>query len=123
MSGGNANKKERSLRRSIVDVLNGNFLTKDDVLFHLPYLLFLCLLALIYIANGYVAEDTVRKLNKVGREVKEFRSEYITTKSELMYKSKQSELAEFIDRKGLGLKESFEPPKKIVVESENLIED
>ncbi len=123
MSGGNANKKERSLRRSIVDVLNGNFLTKDDVLFHLPYLLFLSLLALIYIANGYVAEDTVRKLNKVGREVKEFRSEYITTKSELMYKSKQSELAEFIDRKGLGLKESFEPPKKIVVESENLIED
>ena len=123
MSGGNANKKERSLRRSIVDVLNGNFLTKDDVLFHLPYLLFLCLLALIYIANGYMAEDTVRKLNKVGREVKEFRSEYITTKSELMYKSKQSELAEFIDRKGLGLKESFEPPKKIVVESENLIED
>ena len=123
MSGGNENKKERSFRRSIVDVLNGNFLTKDDVLFHLPYLLFLSLLALIYIANGYVAEDTVRKLNKVGREVKEFRSEYITTKSELMYKSKQSELAEFIDRKGLGLKESFEPPKKIVVESENLIED
>ena len=123
MSGINLNKKERSLRRSIVDVLNGNFLTKDDVLFHLPYLLFLCLLALIYIANGYVAEDTVRKLNKVGREVKEFRSEYITTKSELMYKSKQSELAEFIERKGLGLKESFEPPKKIVVESENLIED
>lgn len=123
MSGVNLNKKERSLRRSIVDVLNGNFLTKDDVLFHLPYLLFLCLLALIYIANGYVAEDTVRKLNKVGREVKEFRSEYITTKSELMYKSKQSELAEFIERKGLGLKESYEPPKKIVVESENLIED
>jgi hypothetical protein len=70
-----------------------------------------------------MAEDTVRKLNNVGKEVKEFRSEYITTKSELMYKSKQSELADFIDQKGMGLKESFEPPRKIKVSSQNLIED
>lgn len=40
-----------------------------------------------------------------------------------MYKSKQSELADFIDQKGMGLKESFEPPRKIKVSSQNLIED
>lgn len=120
---GAANKKDKSVGRSFVDIINGNFLTKDDVLRHLPFLMFLCLLALVYIANGYMAEDTVRKLNNVGKEVKEFRSEYITTKSELMYKSKQSELADFIDQKGMGLKESFEPPRKIKVSSQNLIED
>lgn len=118
-----ANKKDKSVGRSFVDIINGNFLTKDDVLRHLPYLMFLGLLALVYIANGYMAEDTVRKLNNVGKEVKEFRSEYITTKSELMYRSKQSELADFIDQKGMGLKESFEPPRKIKVSSQNLIED
>ena len=120
---GAAYKKDKSVGRSFVDIINGNFLTKDDVLRHLPYLMFLFLLALVYIANGYMAEDTVRKLNNVGKEVKEFRSEYITTKSELMYKSKQSELADFIDQKGMGLKESFEPPRKIKVSSQNLIED
>jgi hypothetical protein len=120
---GAANKKDKSVGRSFVDIINGNFLTKDDVLRHLPFFMFLCLLALVYIANGYMAEDTVRKLNNVGKEVKEFRSEYITTKSELMYKSKQSELADFIDQKGMGLKESFEPPRKIKVSSQNLIED
>lgn len=111
-------KKERSVGRSFVDVINGNFLTRDDVLYHLPYMLYLCLLALIYIANGYLAEDTVRKLNSANKEVKELRSEYITTKSELMYKSKQSQLAEFIVEKGMGLEESYEPPKKVIVERE-----
>lgn len=115
--------KEKSVGRSFVDVINGNFLTRDDVLRHLPYLLFCCFLALIYIANGYVAEDTVRKLNKVSKELKEYRSEYITTKSELMYKSKQSELAAYINLKGLGLKESYEPPKKIIVQQNKKIEE
>jgi hypothetical protein len=111
-------KKDRSVARSFVDVINGNFLTRDDVLYHLPYVMYLSLLALAYIANGYLAEDTVRKLNRSNKEVKELRSEYITTKSELMYKSKQSQLAEFIAEKGMGLEESYEPPKKIVVEPE-----
>lgn len=62
---GAANKKDKSVGRSFVDIINGNFLTKDDVLRHLPFLMFLCLLALVYIANGYMAEDTVRKLNNV----------------------------------------------------------
>src|SRR5690606_30991916 len=89
-------KNETQVGRNIIDVINGNFLTKDDVLRHFPYLLFLGVLALIYIANGYLAEDTVRKINQSNKELKELRSEYITTKSELMYKSKQSELADFI---------------------------
>ncbi len=115
--------KERSVGRSLVDVINGNFLTHDDVLSHLPFVLFLFFLALVYIANGYLAEDTVRQLNAIGKNVKEARSEYITTKSELMYKSKQSELAEYIKIKGMGLEESSEPPKKIVVSDLNLIEN
>lgn len=110
------------VKRNIIDVVNGNFLTKDDVLSHMPYLLFLGFLALIYIANGYLAEDTVRKINQSTKELKELRSEYITTKSELMYKSKQSELADFIRQKGLGLKESYEPPKKIVIKDKSVIE-
>lgn len=101
--------------RSFAGILNGNILTRDGVVRHLPYLLFLAFLALIYIANGYLAEDTVRELNRVDNELKELRSEYITTKSDLMYKSKQSQIANILEQKQLGLKESYYPPKKIVV--------
>ncbi|MCB0483479.1 MAG: hypothetical protein KDC37_02850 [Flavobacteriales bacterium] len=97
----------------VADIINGNILTREKVLVHLPFVLFISLLALIYIANGFLAEDNVRRLNAVGNEVKELRSEYITIKSDLMYKSKQSELARIIDGRGLGLRESYQPPYKI----------
>lgn len=104
-------KKHTSL---IADLLNGNILTRESFLDHLPFILFIAFLALTYISNGFLAEQNIRELNKVNNELKELRSEYITIKSELMYKSKQSELAKIIDERELGLKESFEPPKKII---------
>jgi hypothetical protein len=97
------------------DVLNGNIFTRDYIVVHMPFFLFLAFLGLLYIANGYLAEDAVRSLNKLDNEIKELRSEYISNRSELMYKSKQSELAASIQRKGLELTESIEPPKKIVI--------
>lgn len=104
------------------DVMTGNIFTRDYIIVHLPFFFYLAFLALLYIANGYLAEDAVRKLNRVGNEIKELRSEYITTKSELMYQSKQSELAATINRKGFELRESTAPPKKILVESIEKIE-
>jgi len=110
-------KNGKKVVRSFVGIFNGNILTREGVIIHLPYLLFLAFLALLYIANGYLAEDTVRELNRVDNNLKEFRSEYITTKSDLMYKSKQSQIAKIIEQKELGLKESYYPPKKIVVKN------
>jgi hypothetical protein len=104
-------KKHASL---LADLLNGNILTRESFLDHLPFILFLAGIGLVYISNGFLAEQNIRKYNRLNNELKELRSEYITIKSELMYKSKQSELAKIINEKGLGLKESFEPPKKIV---------
>ncbi len=107
----NTKKKKRNI---IADLVNGNILTRETVIDHLPYFLFLAFIALIYISNGFLAEENVRNLNSVNSEIKELRSEYITIKSELMYRSKQSEVVKIIRDKELGLEESFEPPKKIV---------
>ncbi|UTW64342.1 hypothetical protein KFE98_09440 [bacterium SCSIO 12741] len=110
--------KTRKKINLIADLINGNILTREKVIEHLPYFLFLALIALIYISNGFLAEENVRQINKTNNEIKELRSEYITIKSELMHKSKQSQLARIIDEKGMGLKESFKPPKKIVKRKE-----
>jgi len=99
-----------------MSVVNGNIFTKEAVVRGMPFLLFLALLALVYISNGFLTEGNVREINKLNNEIKELRSEYITTKSDLMHHSKQSELVDLIKEKKLGLEESFEPPKKIVVE-------
>ncbi|MCC6690362.1 MAG: hypothetical protein IT235_02405 [Bacteroidia bacterium] len=102
--------------RSFQSVVSGNFLSREETTRLLPFMLFLSLLALIYIANGYYAEAKIRKQNKLTGELKELHSEYIITKSDLMFMSKQSEVAKSTAQ--FGIKESVVPPKKIVVQTD-----
>ena len=111
-------KRKRIFVGPIMDLVSGNFLAEGNLVKHLPYLLFMVGIGLVYIANGYLAEDSVRQINKASSELKEMRSEFITTKSELMYTTKQSELARIIEERGLGLEESYSPPKTIRVSEE-----
>ena len=105
--------KPGKVTKSFIDVINGNFLATEGVVNSLPYIFFLTLIGLCYIGNGYYAEDTVRDINNMNNQLKELRSEYLTTKSELMFKSKQSEVASALEP--MGIKESVVPPKKIVL--------
>ena len=84
---------------------------------NLPFFLFLAVLAIVYIANGHFADNTVRNINKVNRELKELQYEYKTLKSEVMFRSKQSELAKSVEP--LGLKELVVPPAILVDSLEN----
>jgi len=108
--------KSMASARNYVKFLNvfGIF-SKDMLLKVMPYIFFLTLVALLYIANSYYAERTIRDIDKVTKELKTLRTEYISGKSELMFVSKQSEVAKAVAWQGL--KESVEAPKKIIVES------
>jgi hypothetical protein len=75
---------------------------------NIPYFLFLAVLAVVYIYNGHYSDNTIKNINKTGRELKELQYEYKTLKSEVMLRSKQSELAKSVEP--LGLKELREPP-------------
>ncbi len=97
-------------------VLNGSFLTREQVLGNMPFLLFIAGLMLVYIGYGYWTERTVRDLHRTDADLKELRSEYITVRSHLDRTEQQSQVAE--DISGLGLRESRVPPRKITVEPE-----
>ncbi|HHZ64208.1 MAG TPA: hypothetical protein EYN51_01700 [Flavobacteriales bacterium] len=103
----------RSVTRSFLEVLNGNFLTRESAIKHLPFLLFLTLLVLSYIGNAHYAEKTLRESEKLKKNLKELRSAHITAKFDLMFKSRQSEVAKAVE--DMGLKESTTPPKKISI--------
>ena len=102
-------------RMPLKNVMDGSILTRDSVINQLPYILFLTLIAVLYIGNRYHAEKIVRKTIQIQAELKELRAESITSASKLMYISKQSEVARLVNKKGLGLKEAVEPPQKLVV--------
>lgn len=106
-------KKKGVLFKSLSSVFGGTFLSNESVVKYIPFVLFLSALGILYIANGYWADDKIRMQNKLISGNKELRSEYISSKSDLMFISKQSEVAKAVE--SMGLKEPVVPPMKIVV--------
>lgn len=92
------NNRERDLKIDWKRWLNYQSLVRQ-----LPFFLFLAILAVLYIYNGHYADKTIRNINRTAREVKELQYEYKTVKSEVMFRSKQSELVKAVEP--LGLKE------------------
>lgn len=100
---------------SFKDLLDGKFLTKENLSRQLPYILFCTLLCFFYIGNRFHCERTLREISSLERELKELRYEAITTASELMSLSRQSEVCRLVNKNEMQLQESVEPPKRLVV--------
>jgi hypothetical protein len=105
--------KEKKASLGLKDFLTGSILTSDSVSKQFSYILFLAFLAFFYIGNRYRYEKLVKKEKTLQIEVRNLRAESITTASQLMFISKQSEVAKLCEKRGLELKESVVPPKKI----------
>ncbi|RKD13233.1 hypothetical protein BCY91_10455 [Pelobium manganitolerans] len=78
----------------------------------LPFLLFLSFLGMIYIGNRHSAENNIRKIDALSKEVKELSWDFKTLKADLMFKSRQTEVIKKVDSL-LGLKVSTKPPVKL----------
>ena len=92
------------------------WLNYQSVVQQLPYLLFLAVLAVVYIYNGHNADKLVRKTTKAARELKDLQSEYKSVTGDVLLRSRQSELVEAV--KPLGLQVLTTEPT-ILVDSSN----
>jgi hypothetical protein len=75
---------------------------------NIPFFLFLSVLAVLYIYNGHHADKLIRKISSTEKNIKELEYEYKTIKSEVIFRSKASEMAKAVEP--LGLKELKTPP-------------
>ena len=87
------------------------YISREMMMKQIPFGLFIVALLLFHIWNAHNTEKIIRKTDKLSREIKELRSEYISMLSELMGESKQSSIAKKLDT--LGIKELTSPPFKI----------
>lgn len=101
---------------SFRNLIDGSFLTSAWLTRQLPFIFFLTMLAVFYIANRYRVERMIRQMSELKEEVKNLRYEQITTSFELMNLGRPSEISKMVEQKELGISFSNEPPKKIVVE-------
>lgn len=97
------NAKGNDQRRKVKRILRYQWMIRN-----LPFFLFLAFLAVLYIYNGHYADRVVRDIGRTSREVKELQYEYKSLRSEVMFRSKQSELAKAVEP--FGLKELVSPP-------------
>lgn len=88
-------------------------ISKESATNLLPFIVFIAFLAMIYIGNRHFAENNIRDIDKLSKEVKELSWDFKTLKADLMLKSTQTEVANEVDT--LGLIEPNEPPKMIVI--------
>ena len=77
---------------------------------NIGFFLFLSLLAVVYIANGHMSDNRIRKINDTGRKLKDLKYEYKMLKSEMMFKSRESEVVKAAEPLGLSL-DSISPVK------------
>ena len=75
---------------------------------NIPFFLFLTILAVLYIYNGHHADKLILKINTTEKKIKELEYEYKTIKSDVIFRSKASELIKVVEP--LGLKELTQPP-------------
>ncbi len=111
-------KKLNRLRAFFHNIIIGEFFSRDSFFKTIPYLGYLTIIAIVYISNTYYAEKTFRQIEKTKIELKELRFQYISSKSELMFYSKQTEIAKRVIN--TGLKETTIPPFKIFYGKDSL---
>ena len=92
------------------------FISTERATSALPFVLYLALLGMIYIANMHLAEKAIRDIDDLNKEVKERGWDYKTAKADMAFKSTLTEVAKRADT--LGVRQSVEPPQKITVKED-----
>lgn len=98
-------------KKLLASVFAGSFLTNQKISSQFPFILFLTVVAIIYVANGYIAEKNVRKLTKLEKEIEELETIVISSRSDKANKTKQSEISKLSSQ--ISIYETRKAPYKI----------
>jgi hypothetical protein len=112
-------KKEKTaskfrVKRMLIGMIDGSVLGEGFLLNYAGLIGFVFILTIASIANSYVVDRKVRLIEKLKKENKDLRDEYISTKSQLMYYTKMSEVAKKLE--GRGVKAPTRPAFKLLVD-------
>ena len=109
-------KPKRELPNNLfTQFLRHGVITTDDATRALPFFLYVAFLCMLYIGNRHLSDNTIRDIDKIGKEVKELSWDYKNTKAELAFKSTLSQVAAKVKADSMEIKTSELPPQRIIV--------
>ncbi|UAY51649.1 FtsL-like putative cell division protein [Ferruginibacter albus] len=91
------------------------WLNSQWVVKNIPFFFFLAILAVLYIYNGHYSDKLARNIATTEKHIKELEYDYKTVKSEVIFRSKASELERVVEP--LGLKGMTRPPVTLKTDS------
>lgn len=97
-SGNNGGKKRNKM--SLYTLLFGDFLTADTLRHNAGFIVLVVVCMLLYIGNGYSTQQELIEVNSLKEQVEDARYNALTRSSELLEKSRQSHIEEYLYSKG-----------------------
>jgi hypothetical protein len=88
---------------------------REGLVRNIPFILYCAFLTICYISLNSWAEKRIRDINFLAKDLKEARWKHIDLKTQIMFLTKESQLAEHAAK--LGLEKTKVPPYKINIVS------
>jgi cell division protein FtsL len=95
----------------LIQVLNGEILTRDFVLNNLTFIFFILLLLMLMVAKGYYGKQLQKDITDLQADVDARTAEYIENKARLEESTSRYRLVQALEKRGL--KETVNPAKVI----------
>lgn len=105
---------------AFVQILNGDFLTKEFMMNNLNFIFFLILLLLLILGKSYYGKELSTNVLKTQKELDEITSDYFEAKAKLEEDTRRLELVRELEP--IGLKETVNPTKVIRIKKEKTSE-
>jgi cell division protein FtsL len=103
--------------KTMVQIMNGEFLTKTFFLNNLSYIFFVIFLLILIVTKGYYVNQLADDISDTETEVGNITADYVETKAALEELTRRTELIERLSP--LGLRETVNPTKVIRVDKKN----
>jgi hypothetical protein len=112
---------KRKRPNAFVQILNGDFLTREFITNNLGFIFFLIFLLLLIVAKGYYGKELTREVNTTQSELDEVTSDYFESKARLEEETRRIRWVEQLESQGL--KETLNPTKVIRIKKEGAAKD
>jgi hypothetical protein len=116
----NAKAKDKPAKpvrpNALVQILNGDFLSKEFILNNLNFIFFLILLLLLVVAKGYYGKQLSADVQNTQKELDAISAEYFEAKAKLEEDTRRNVLVDKLASSGL--KETVNPTKVIRIKEE-----
>lgn len=104
------NEKKVSKGASLKSILGGDILVTDFFRRQTKLLVLLMAMAIFYIHNRYASQQELIEIDRLKKKLVDIKYDALTRSSELMEKSRQSRIEEYISSKESELHTSTHPP-------------